>query len=87
MNIERISKMYLVSYDGVAGAHRQVELMEKQLQIMQERYDGGQVNQLELLSIALAVRNTKIGYTQKLFECLLYEAEFLRYAGKLEVSR
>jgi len=86
VNLERIALMYGAAYQAVKAAHKQHELMDKQLAIMQKRYDGGQVNQSQLLEVALGVEQTRIGYIQKLLECLLLEAEQLRATGKLEVT-
>jgi outer membrane protein TolC len=87
VNLNRIKLFYKASYQSVKAAQKQVELMEKQLEIMQKRYDGGLVNQSQLLEVSLGTNQTKIGYIQKLFECLLYEAEYLKNVGKLEVAQ
>lgn len=86
VNLKRIKLFYKASYQSVKAAKKQVELMEKQLEIMQKRYDGGLVNQSQLLEVSLGTSQTKIGYIQKLFECLLYEADYLKNVGKLEVA-
>jgi len=87
VNLKRIKLFYKASYEAVKAAKKQQELMEKQLDIMQKRYDGGLVNQSQLLEVALGESQTRIGYIQKLFECLLYEAEYLKNVGKLEVAQ
>ena len=61
--------------------------MDRQLDIMQKRYDGGLVNQSQLLEVSLGAKLTRIGYIQKLIECLLYEAEYYKNVGKLEVTQ
>lgn len=86
VNLERIKMFYKTAYDGVLAARIQRNLMDKQLQLMQERYDGGLVNQSELLEVALSLRMARVGYIQKLLECLLLESEYLRNIGKLEVA-
>lgn len=87
VNLERIKLFYKASYEAVKAAKKQQELMEKQLDIMQKRYDGGLVNQSQLLEVSLGTSQTRIGYIQKLFNCLLYEAEYLKNVGKLEVTQ
>ena len=86
VNLERIALFYKAAYEAVKAAHKQQELMDEQLAIMQKRYDGGLANQLQLLEVALGVERTRIGYTQKLLECLLLEAEYLKALGELEVA-
>jgi outer membrane protein TolC len=85
INLERIKLFYRAAFKAVAGARKQLELMEKQLAIMQKRYDGGLVNQLQLLETALGADQAKINYLQKLFECLLLESEYKKEIGKLEI--
>ena len=87
VNLERIKLFYKASYEAVTAAKKQQELMEKQLDIMQKRYDGGLVNQSQLLEVSLGEKMARIGYIHKLFECLLYEAEYLKNVGKLEVTQ
>ncbi len=87
VNLRRVKLFYRASYEGVKAAKKQQELMKKQLEIMQKRYNGGLVNQSQLLEVALGASQTRIGYIQKLFECLLYEAEYLKNVGKLEVTQ
>ena len=87
VNLERIRLFYKASFEAVKAAKKQQELMEKQLDIMQKRYDGGLVNQSQLLEVSLGSKMARIGYIQKLFECLLYEAEYLKNVGKLEVTQ
>ncbi|MBD3391056.1 MAG: hypothetical protein GF418_03285 [Chitinivibrionales bacterium] len=87
VNLKRIRLFHRAAYEGVGAARKQQELMEKNLDIMQKRYDGGLVNQSQLLEVSLGARMAKIGYIQKLFECLLYEAEYLKAVGKLEVTQ
>lgn len=86
INCERIRMFYKAAYEGVEASRIQRELMDKQLQLMQQRYDGGLVNQSQLLEVALGARMARVGYIQKLFECLLLESEFLKTTGKLEVA-
>lgn len=87
VNLERIKLFYKASYGSATAAKKQQELMEKQLDIMQKRYDGGLVNQSQLLEVSLGEKMARIGYIHKLFECLLYEAEYLKNVGKLEVTQ
>lgn len=86
INIDRIGAFYRAAYAKVAASRRQMDLMAKQLEIMQQRYDAGLVNQSQLLEVELGARNTRIGYIMALFECLLYEAEYHRETGSLEVT-
>lgn len=85
MNLERVRLFYTSSYEGAKAAKKKNELMTKQLSIMQKRYDGGLVNQSQLLEISLAADLARISYIQKLFECLLLESEYKKTVGKLEV--
>ncbi|MBD3343996.1 MAG: hypothetical protein GF401_02925 [Chitinivibrionales bacterium] len=85
LNLKRIHYFYQASYKSVAAAKKQHELMAKNLEIMQARYDGGLVNQSQLLEVAVGARMARIGYIQKLFECLLLESEYQKTVGKLEV--
>jgi outer membrane protein TolC len=85
--LERVSLFYEAAFGGVGSARKQTELMEKQLEIMEKRYDGGLVNQSQLLEVELGLRQALIGYINKLFECLLLEAEYLSIVGKLEVAQ
>jgi outer membrane protein TolC len=87
LNLERIALLYAASFKEVEAAKKSMELMDRQLEIMQKRYDGGLVNQLELLETALGARQTRIGYLQSLFKYLLLEAEYLKNTGRLEVAR
>lgn len=87
LNLDRIKLFYKASYENVKAASEQVKLMEKQLSLMEERYDGGLVNQSQLLEVALRTNQSKLGYIQKLFTFLLYEAEYLKNAGTLEVTK
>ncbi len=87
VNLKRIALFYKASYQGAKAAKKQQELMERQLDIMQKRYNGGLVNQSQLLEVSLGASQTRINYIQKLFECLLYEAEYLKTIGKLEVTQ
>ncbi len=86
VNLKRIRLFHAAAHGSVEAAGKQRELMDKNLEIMQKRYDGGLVNQSQLLEVSLGARMAKIGYIQRLFECLLYEAEYNRAIGKLEVT-
>lgn len=86
INLERIKLFYEATHAGVISAQKQMDLMKKNLDIMQSRYDGGLVNQSQLREVALGYKQTRIGYIQKLFECLLLESEFKKNRGTLEVS-
>jgi hypothetical protein len=77
---------YKAAYHGVSAAKIQRDLMDKQLQLMQQRYDGGLVNQSQLLEVAFGSRMARVGYIQKLLECLLLQSEYLKNTGKLEVA-
>jgi outer membrane protein TolC len=87
INLHRIALFYQASYQGVGAARKQNQLMERQLTIMQQRYDSGLVNQSQLLEVELGARQTRIGYIQKLFECLLLQAEYQKTIGTLEVTQ
>jgi outer membrane protein TolC len=87
LNLERIELFQRASVEGVKAALKQRELMDKQLTIMQKRYEGGLINQSQLLEVALAAHQTRIVYILKLFECLLLEAEYLKNKGELEVAQ
>lgn len=87
INLERIKLFYNAKYEGVLSAQKQMDLMKKNLDIMQSRYDGGLVNQSQLREVALGYKQTRIGYIQKLFECLLLEAEFKKNIGRLEAGK
>jgi outer membrane protein TolC len=86
VNRSRICLFHQAAWESVGAAKKQQELMEKNLEIMQMRYDGGMVNQSQLLEVSLGARMARIGYIRKLFECLLLEAEYLKSIGKLEVT-
>lgn len=87
VNLERIKLFYKASHGSVKAAKKQQKLMNRQLDIMQERYDGGLVNQSQLLEVSIGTKLTRIGYIQKVLECLLYEAEYHKNVGKLEVTK
>jgi len=87
INLERIAQFYKAAYESVEGAKKQRELMDRHLAAMQQRYDGGLVNQTQLLEVALGADQARLGYIQKLFECLLLESEYLKAAGKLAVRK
>ncbi len=87
INLERIKLFYDAAYAGAQSAQKQMDLMKKNLDIMQSRYDGGLVNQSQLREVALGYKQTRIGYIHKLFECLLLEAEFNKNTGKLEINK
>ncbi len=86
LNLNRIVLFYEAAYQAVGATEKQKELMEKQLSIMQERYDGGLVNQTQLLEVALGANCAKMNHVRKLFECLLLAAEYDKTMGILEVS-
>lgn len=86
INLKRIALFYRASYESVKAAQKQVELVEKNLSIMQSRYDGGLINQSQLLELSLNAKQARIGYIQKLFECLLYETEYKQNTGTLEAA-
>ncbi len=86
VNLDRIAAFYRAAYGKVAASRKQSDLMKKQLEIMQQRYDAGLVNQSQLLEVELGVRQTRIAYIMALFECLMYEAEYKQNVGNLEVS-
>ena len=52
---EELKELWDAAYQKVEAARKQSELMEKQTAIMQQRYDGGLVNQSILLEVALGV--------------------------------
>jgi outer membrane protein TolC len=85
INLERIAQFYKAAYESVEGAKKQRELMDRHLAAMQQRYDGGLVNQTQLLEVALGVDQARLGYIEKLFNCLLLESEYLKAVGKLSV--
>jgi outer membrane protein TolC len=87
VNLDRIAAFYKAAYGKVAASRKQNALMEKQLTIMQQRYDAGLVNQSQLLEVELGARQTRIGYIQALFDCLLLDAEYKQNIGQLEVSQ
>jgi outer membrane protein len=87
VNLRRIRLFHKAAFESVKAAKKQQELMEKNLDIMQKRYDGGLVNQSQLLEVSLGARMAKIGYIQKLFECLMLESEYLLATGKLEATQ
>lgn len=87
VNLGRLSSAYPASRTAVEAARKKRDLMEQQRSIMQQRYDGGLVNQTQLLDVARGAHAAKLGYVQKLFNCLLLHAEYLVTAGVLEVSR
>ena len=86
VNERRIRLFHQAAYESVGAAQKQQELMEKNLDIMQKRYEGGMINQSQLLEVSLGARMARIGYIQKLFECLLLEAEYMKTIGTLEVT-
>ncbi len=86
VNLDRIASFYRASYHKVAAAMRQRDLMQRQLEIMQQRYDSGLVNQSQLLEVELGARQAQLGYISALFDCLLLEAEYRMNVGNLEVA-
>jgi outer membrane protein TolC len=86
VNLSRIGLFYAAAYENVSAARKLLALVEKQLAMMQDRYEAGLVNQSQLLEIELLGRQARIGYIMKLFECLLLDAEYQKTIGKLEVS-
>lgn len=87
VNLERIKLFYEAAYAGVQSSQKQMELMKKNIDIMQSRYEGGLINQSQLREVALGYKQTRIGYIHKLFECLLLEAEFNKNVGRLEAGK
>ncbi|MBD3239080.1 MAG: hypothetical protein GF331_00735 [Chitinivibrionales bacterium] len=86
VNLDRLAAFYRAAYGKVAASRKQSDLMKKQLEIMQQRYDAGLVNQSQLLEVELGMRQTRIAYIMALFECLMYEAQYRQNVGNLEVS-
>jgi outer membrane protein TolC len=86
VNLNRIGLFYAAAYENVSAARKLLALVERQLTMMQDRYEAGLVNQSQLLEIELLGRQARIGYIMKLFECLLLDAEYQKTIGKLEVS-
>ncbi|KMQ50349.1 Outer membrane efflux protein [Chitinispirillum alkaliphilum] len=65
-------------------AQRQIGLMERQLELMQQRYEGGLVNLSQLLEAELGLRQVQIAYAQNLFNTLINKAEIKLLTGNLE---
>jgi len=86
VNLDRIASFYRASYQKVAAARGQRDLMRRQLEIMQQRYDSGLVNQSQLLEVELGARQAHLGYISALLDCLLLEAEYRMNVGNLEVA-
>ena len=61
--------------------------MERNVKAMQQRYDGGLVNQTQLMEVALGEEQARLGYLDKLFSCLLLEAEYYKTTGQLAVAK
>ena len=69
---------------GIAVSSKQITLMERQLELMQQRYDGGLINQSQLLEIELGLRQAQIAYAQSLFNSFINHAEIELITGNLE---
>jgi outer membrane protein len=85
LNRRRTTMLYQAAFEQVKAADKAMELMERQLSIMQQRYDGGLVNQSQLLEVSLGLSQARIGYISTLLDCLLLEAECHKSTGTLEV--
>ncbi len=87
VNLERVRSFYRAAFGSVDAAKRQHGLMEKQLEIMQQRYEAGMVNQSQLLEVELGMRSARMGYIQALVDCLLLETEYRLATGSLETQQ
>lgn len=87
LSLSQLSTQYPASRASVEASRKRRDLMERQLRIMQERYEGGLVNQTQLLDVARGAHAARLDYVQKLFDSLLLESEYLMTAGALEVSQ
>ncbi len=86
--LENSLKTVLWHYEALqfrmATSNKKIELMERQLELMQKRYDGGLVNQSQLLEVELGLRQAQIAYTQELMSSIITKAEIELITGNLE---
>lgn len=87
LDLKRIELSFVAAIKATKAARKQQALMETQLAMLQERYHAGLVNQSQLLETQMATQQVRMGYVQKLFECLLLYAEHKKTLGKLEVGK
>jgi outer membrane protein len=87
VDLERIAAFYRAAYGKVVAARKQTSLMDRQLEIMQKRYETGLVDQTQLTLVELNTRSARLRYISTLFECLLLETEYRNATGQLEVSQ
>lgn len=73
------------AHEEVEAARKRRDAMNETLTMMQDRYEGGLVNQTELLETALQTDIAQIGYIRTLFMYLIHKAEYFRSTGRLEV--
>ncbi len=71
----------------VVSLKRQVELNEKNRDILSDRYRLGQATQLDLLSMNQLVSASRLEYISTILDILYYHAEYENLIGTLEVTR
>jgi len=87
VNLERILSFYRASFGVTDAARRQHEVMARQLEIMEQRYETGLVNQSQLLEADLRARSARLGYVQALLDCIMLETEYRMATGTLETHQ
>ncbi len=84
-NLIRISKFIEAAKIGAESAHEQLELNEKAFGIMNDRYELGQVNQIDLLEMNQALAGSRLEYITRTLDALYLYSEYQNAIGKLEV--
>ncbi len=84
VNQIRIREMYNATKESVASAKDLVTVTEESLDMMNTRYNAGQLTQLDLLDMNRALIGAKIGYMTKVLETISLYEEYMIAIGKTE---
>lgn len=78
--------LYRASREQVESAKSRLELMQRTLSMVEQRYETGLVGMSELLDVRIQTDSAYIMYLQTLVEAVITESEYRSATGQLEVE-
>ncbi len=84
VNLISIKAFREASRESVENAREQHSLNERSFEILSDRYEVGQSDQLDLLEMNRLVAASRLDYVTKIFETLAYHDQYLDATGTLE---
>ncbi|MFP4163745.1 MAG: TolC family protein [Chitinispirillaceae bacterium] len=75
--------LYLASRERVNSARTRLELMERSLSMMEQRYEAGLVSMSDLLDTRIQTDSAHIAYLRSLTEAVIQESEYRAAVGLL----